>query len=462
MQFLGESIILTLIAMFIAAVIVQSVVPYLDTFLGKHIEINFLQNPGLALILFAIGIFIGLLAGIYPALVLSSFKPISVLRGKFKSTGAGIFLRRVLVVFQFAITTALILGVLIVIIQINYLKNLDMGYDRSNIVVIPNFFQQGDDLLKNELEKIPAITGIGRISGLPGTSPIRIEAIPEGMDRENSRMFQQYVIDSDLTDLLKLDIIKGRKFNPEFASDTPDNIIINETAAKIAGWSDPINKRLDLIDVNADLISKRVIGVVKDFHYTNPRNSIEPMFFMYNPQQSPLLYVRIKGDPTEVLKTIEAKYKEIFPDRPFNNIFLDNFINQQFNQDRAFAGNIGFFSGVAILIACLGLLGLVSFAVNQRRHEVAIRKVLGSGETRIVSLLAMDFLKWVALANIIAWPLGYFGMSAWLNEFVFKVPFTIWPYLASAFGTLIIALLTISLQSIRAARANPTESLRVE
>jgi len=171
----------------------------------------------------------------------------------------------------------------------------------------------------------------------------------------------------------------------------------------------------------------------------------------------------VKGaDNSILLKQIESKFKEIYPDRIFNSFFFENIFNQQFNNDREFAGNIGFFAGVAIFIACLGLLGLVSFSVTQRRKEMAIRKILGSGEIRIIMLMAVEFLKWVAIANLIAWPLAYFGISAWLNDFVYRVPFSIWPYITAALGTITIALVTVSYQSIRAARANPVISLRVE
>jgi len=462
-QFLGESIFLTLIAMIIAMIIVQSVLPYLDTFLGKHLQINFIGNPLLLLTMITIATVIGLLSGFYPALVLSAYKPVTVLKGKFKTSVAGVFLRRTLVVFQFAITTALILSVLMVLVQIDYIKNMDLGYNRDGLIVVPNFVGNNEDLLKQEMQNMPAVQELGRMSNLPGTSPLRIEAIPEGTDRSNSRMFQQYVVDDGLIDILDLKVLQGRNFSTDFASDTLENIILNETAVKMAGWSNPVGKRLDLIDINADLISKRVIGVVKDFHYTNARQKIEAMILTYNPKQSALLYARVAPEEQEAtVAQIEAKYKELFPNRPFNSFYFENFFNQQFNNDREFAGNIGFFSGVAIFIACLGLLGLVSFSVNQRRQEVAVRKVLGSGERRIVALLTTDFLKWVLLANLIAWPAGYYGINLWLNDFVHKVPFTFWPYLASGLGTLLVALLTVSVQSIKAARANPVDSLRVE
>ena len=462
-QFLGESVVLTLLAMVISMIVVQVSIPYLDTFLGKNLDVDFISNPFLLLGMLGIAVLIGLMSGLYPAFVLSAFKPVTVLKGKFKTSGAGVFLRRVLVIFQFAITTSLILGVLIVLVQINYLKNLDMGYNRDGLLVVPSFFGNGEDLLKQELQNIPSISQMGRINGLPGRSPMRIEAIPEGTDRSNSRMFQQYSVDDGLIDVFELELLGGRSFSKEFASDTLENIIINMTAAQVAGWTEPVGKRLDLIDINGALITKRVIGVFKDFHFTNARNNIEPMIMVYNPGQSGLLYARVSVENQEETRaSIEEKFTALYPDRRFNSFYLENFFDQQFNQDRDFAGNIGFFSGVAILIACLGLLGLVSFSVNQRRQEVAVRKVLGSSERRIVSLLTVEFLKWVIIANLIAWPAGYFGMSVWLNDFVYQVPFKIWPYLASGFGTLVIALITVSYQSIRAARANPVDSLRVE
>ncbi len=239
--------------------------------------------------------------------------------------------------------------------------------------------------------------------------------------------------------------------------------MVNEAVVQMAGWDEPIGKRLDLIDINGTLVSKRVIGVVKNFHYSNAREDIEPMLLVYNPGQSPLLFARIRGAPVSgIVKQIAAKYRELFPNQQYNGFFFENFYNQQFNDDREFAGNIGLFSGIAVFIACLGLLGLVSFAVEQRRQEMAVRKVLGSGEWRIVFLLSMDLLKLVALANLIAWPLGYLSMNIWLGEFVFRMPFTPWPYLVAALGTILIAMITISFQSVKASRMNPVKHLRIE
>jgi putative ABC transport system permease protein len=256
---------------------------------------------------------------------------------------------------------------------------------------------------------------------------------------------------------------EGRSFSEDFPSDTTEAILVNETAATKAGWDDPIGKRLEMVEIDGSLVAKRVVGVVKDFHFTNAKQEIEPLIFQYNTQNTFLILIKLAaGDFSSTIANIEEIYKEILPNNNFNSQFLDDQFDQQFQDDREFATNIAYFSGFAIFIACMGLIGLVAFAVDQRKAEIAVRKVLGSSEVTIIYLLSKDFLKWVLIANIIAWPLSYYAIGLWLDGFVYKVSLSPFPFVIAGFTALIIAFGTMLYQSIKASYANPVDSLRNE
>ncbi len=462
-QFLLESVVLTFLAMIIAVIILELSMPYLNNLLGKNLEMHVYSRPKMAFMLFGLAVIIGLLSGFYPAMILSGFRPTVVLKGRFKTSVSGVLLRRVLVVLQFTATIALIAAVLIVLSQIRYLKSIDMGYNRDHVIAVPSRFDTEEDLFSNELRNSPRIQAAGRTSNLPGPNFLRIEVIPEGVDREHSRMFQQLVIDDGYLETLGIKLQEGRNFNPEFQSDLTEGIIINETAMKIIGWENAVGRRMDLIGADGVPTGMKVVGVVKDFHFTLARQSLEPLLFTYNPAGSPVMLVKSTGDDQEsLIAEIEEIYTRIFPQRPFNHFFLDDIFDRQFNQDRRFAQNITFFSVIAIFIACLGLFGLVSFTVGQKRQEIAVRKVLGSSSLQIVQLLAFDFLRWVLLANVLAWPLSYFGMKLYLKGFVYQMPFSVWSYIIAGLTILIIAMLTLSYQAVRASLANPVNSLKYE
>lgn len=461
-QFLGESVFLTLISMVLALIIIQLTLPQINDILGKQLEISFISNPLLLLSMLGVAVLIGILSGLYPALVLSSFRPVTVLKGEFSRTTIGSLIRKLLVLFQFSVSIALIAGVIIIIDQIDFLKNMDMGYNRDQVLTLfaPN---NSRDLLKSRIENLPGVVSVGRSSGILGSNFIRYEVIPEGKTRENSNMFMQLAIDENFFDPLEIEMSQGRGFSKEFTADTAQSIIVNETAVRKAGWDSPLGKRLDLVEIDGSITSKRVVGVVKDFHFTNAKQSIEPLFFQLNTQNTFLFSVRLAGgEITNTVEKIREVYSEIYPNGNFNSQFLDDLFDQQFNDDREFASNIAYFSGFAIFIACLGLIGLVSYAVEQRKSEIAVRKVLGSPESTIVFLLAKDFLKWVLVANLIAWPLCYFGIKLWLDNFVYKVSVSIVPFVSAGLAALLLALFTMSFQSIRASRLNPVDSLRNE
>jgi putative ABC transport system permease protein len=289
-----------------------------------------------------------------------------------------------------------------------------------------------------------------------------MEVFPYGGDREISTIFaNDFFIDDGFFETLDIPIVQGRNFSKEHPLDLEDAVIVNEGGLSFLGWDVPIGKRLNIVDIDGNIMTKTVIGIVRDFHFSTARRPLGTTIFQFIPAQSYLMLIRIApGQITQTLSGIESAYKEIYPNRQFQYYFLDDVFNEQFIEDREFASRLGAFSGIAILIACLGLLGMVSFSVEERRKEIAIRKVLGSSESRIIKLLASDFLKWIAMANVIAWPLGYFGINQWLNLFVYRVPLKVWPFLIAGVSALTIALLAMSYQSLKAARTNPADVLR--
>jgi len=461
-HFLGESIFITLIAMCIACVILQLALPHFAGLLGKTLEVNLFKKPLLLLALLATAVFIGILSGLYPALILSAFKPVRILRGEFQTGRAGILMRRVFIVFQFAITIALFVGISTVLVQIRHVQSFNFGYNRENVLVVPDYIGKGDDLLKKKVLDMSGVLSAGKTNYLLPENFTSYEAFPQGKEREASKFFFPDVwIDEGFFDTLDIPIVQGRNFSRERLLDLEDAVIVNEAASKRIDLDNPIDKILNVITPEGSFTTKKVIGVVRDFHFESARRTLRPIVFRFNPERSFLLLIRIApGQTAQTMSQIESAYREVFPDRDFRYSFMDDVFNGQFVQDRQFASRLGVFSGVAIFIACLGLIGMVAFSVEERRKEIAIRKVLGSSEARIIKLLGSDFLKWIAVANVIAWPLGYFGMIRWLSVFAYRVPFTIWPFVIAGICALAIALLTMSYQSLKAARTNPAAVLR--
>lgn len=463
-QFLGESIFITLIAMCLAGVILQLALPHFARMLGKTLEVNFFQKPMLQFALLTTAVVIGILSGLYPAFVLSAFKPVRILRGELKTGRAGILMRRVFIVFQYAVTIALFVGVSTVLIQIRYVQSFNFGYNRENVLVVPDYIGKGDDFLKKKVLDMYGVISAGKTSYLPTQESSSFSAYPQGKEMEESKFWSHDAwIDDGFFDTLDIPIVKGRNFSRERVLDFEDAVVVNEAAAKMIDLDNALDKILMIEILEGGFAPRKVIGVVRDLQFASARRSLRPLIFQFSLESSSVLLVRIApGQSAQVIGQIESAYREIFPDRNFRYFFMDDIFNSQFTQDRKFVSRLGVFSGVAIFIACLGLVGMVAFSVEERRKEIAIRKVLGASEARIIGLLGSDFLKWVALANVIAWPLGYFGMNRWLSRFAYRVPFTIWPFVIAGVCALAIAILTMIYQSIKAARTNPASVLRHE
>ena len=462
-QFLGESVIITFIAMILALAIFEIAIPQLNNFLLKNLTLHLIENYKFTLFIVATSIVVGILSGIYPALILSGFNPLSVIQGSFKSSRKGVLLRRVLVVGQFAVSIALIIAVFIVLDQINYLNSIDLGYNRENIAVLPNFDNEQTLVMKDKIENLTSVESVGTISNMPGGTLVRLEVVPEGHNVDKGMMFDRLLIDNDLIETLQIKLREGRDFSADFPSDVENAALINEAAMKTLGWDDPIGKKIVMIDENEDHLERTIIGVIKDVNLTTVKREVNPMILVHSDQFVPRLLIKLKPENQEfALQELNRIFLESFPEANLNILFFDDFFNFQFQQDRAFAVNIAVFSVLAILIACLGLFGLASFTTQQRQREVAVRKVLGSSVKAIVFLLTKEFTKWVLIANLIAWPLAYYGMSKWLENFVYRTTFNPLIFVAAGFIALLISILTISFQTFRAANINPANALQYE
>ena len=477
-QFLTESFIINVIALSIAFFIVQLVQPGFNNLVQHQLSLSYLFEKGLngfnistsLIILIFAGIFI---SGFYPAFVLSSFKPVVVLKGKFTASGKGIFLRKALVIGQFAITIILIIGSLVIYKQMGFVSKQDLGMNLSQILVIKppvltgwdSTFISKENSFKNELKQLPHIQGASVIGRTPGVEMARAFDIHRtDVNTNNKLSMRNTSVDADFIDVFDVKLLAGRNFiNTDFNPDWNKihNVILNENAIKELGFNsdkDAIGKTISLFERNWD-----VVGVIKDFHQKSFRYPVEPTILL--PSYGTDNPICIKTDAKNLLSTInavKAKYASFFPGNYFDYYFLDDHFNMQYADDQLFGKIFAIFSGFAIFIACLGLLGLSLFAIAQRTKEIGIRKVLGASVSNIILLLSKDFIKLVVVAFIIASPIAWFIMHGWLQNYAYRIHIRWWLFIATGLLAVFIALATISLQALKAAVSNPVNSLRSE
>ncbi len=458
-QFIGESCFITLISLGIALLLIHFMLPWFRSLIGVDLPVNYLQNFTFLISIIASWIFISLFAGSYPALVLSATKPISVFRDFVISGKKGSGFRNLLVVVQFTASIVLIVGTIVIFGQMNYIKNRRLGYDREHVIVIPIYERETRNkaqAIKNELLNYPEVIGVSVSGALPLDVRSRfLNTKWEGEDGQAIRMDINFdYVDYDFLDIFKIDMAQGRNFSEEF-SDDKSAILVNETAVKQLGWKNPIGKKLLGKDQN------HVIGVVKDFYFDSLHQKIEPMMFMLG--RGRRIAVRVK--PGNVQRRV-ALLKDVFErntqSQPFDFFFLDDRFDQIYQKDQRTGEIFGYFSILAIFIACLGLLGLASFTVERRTKEIGIRRILGASVYKIVALLGKDYIRLVVIANVIAWPVGYFAMKKWLQNFAYRIDLNVWMFIFAAATALAIAFITVSYQTFKAALTNPADTLRYE
>jgi putative ABC transport system permease protein len=465
-QFLGESLIIVLMSALVGFALVSVSIPFMNELTAKEFQLTSLINWQAIPVVLVTIILIGLLAGSYPALVLSSFRPVSILKGINKSNARGVNLRKTLVVFQFSLSIALIAGTMIVYSQMALLLDKDMGFDKEQMVVL-DFNYDGDVTnvsasIKNEMEAIPGVRSVAFSRSVPGShfpnAYTTLEMAEGEMVGQAQPVFQ---VGLDFIDHYGLELVAGRSYSRDFPSDSTAALVINEAAVRQYGYTNPE----DIIGKKFDQWGRagEVIGVVKDFNYISLHAAIEPLTLPFEAYASRYVSVKLTGENIPAtLTAIEGVWTQLVPQRPFIYSFLDEDFNQQYQSDFRFRQIFTTFSILAILIACLGLLGLATYTAEQRTKEIGIRKVMGANVGNIVGLLSKDFVKLILIAILLATPLSWYGMNLWLEGFAYQVSIQWWVFLVAGVGSIIIALMTISFQSIKAALMNPVKSLKSE
>ena len=466
-QFLMEAVTINLISAFLAMVFLIFMVPFFNNLSGKELSLWTFFNP-LYLLGFLIGaILIGLLAGSYPAFILTGFKPLEVLKGKLFSTQKGAFLRNSLVVTQFVISVVLIIATIVVFQQLAFIQNKALGFDKENVINIQGGFgteAQKMQTMKDEFVRMPGVLGVSSCSSTPGTMYFGVSFRNAG---ENEKVTgRQLAVDENYVECLGMEMMDGRDFALEFADST--SVLLNETAVKSLALTDPIGKQIFSSDFsqNQEEQAFTVIGVVKDFHYQSLHKNIEPLFLV-NPTGgnglNAFINVRLKGgEIMGTLQQIEQKWKQFWPETPFRFTFLDGDLTELYKAEQTSKRLFSLFSLLAIFIACMGLLGLAAYVTQKRTKEIGVRKVIGASTMQIVGLLSKDFLKLVFIALIIATPIAWFGMNRWLQDFAFAISLSWWMFILAGVIAIAIAFATVSYQSIKAAMANPIQALRDE
>jgi putative ABC transport system permease protein len=467
LQFLTESILISFIALGIAILISWLLLPYFNQLSGKDIHNAVLFQPAMMLWLVILMLVVGLLAGSYPAFFLSSFQPIDVLKGKLAGGFKRSWLRSSLVVFQFIISIVLIFGTVVIYSQLNYIHHKDIGFDRNQIITINNTNVLGDQAItyKNELLQISGIQNVTMSGYLPVnfsrnndtyfTSPV--------LDPSSGISMQNWAVDENYIPTLDIKILQGRNFFPQIITDST-GIILNEAAANFLGWKDPLNRKIYCLrDMNSKRLNEyHIIGIVKNFNFSSLREVVTPLAFLLG-KDNGNISVRIRStDIPSVITQIKNKWKAISSSQPFDYSFMDEDFNRLYTTEQRTAQIFISFAILAIVIACLGLFGLITYAAEQRIKEIGIRKVLGANVANIVAMISKDFMKLILVASLIAFPLAWWAMSKWLQDFAYRINISWWVFALAGMVTITIALITISFKAIKAATANPVSSLRSE
>jgi putative ABC transport system permease protein len=468
-QFLTESILMTVFALVASLILVAVLLPFFNNVSGKEIHFVELLKPQFMLAVLGIVLFTGAISGSYPAFYLSGIQPAAVLKGSFKATGGNAFFRKALVVAQFSISLVMLICTWIVYDQLNYMRNKDLGYDKSQVLTIN--YQQDQPLdrynaLKNNLLGNPKITSVA--SATSATSNIDGKLIFQVESNQGLKEmgFKPMAADHDYLKTMGMKLLQGRGFSADIPADTAYGVVINEAVVKRMGWKEPLGKQVRIggqpQDGEKGPPMAKVIGVIKDFHQQSLYSPIEPLIILYR-RSNPVIHVKIAAqDAPKTLAFIEQKWREIYPDKLFEYRFLDQDFQSAYEADERRGRIFTAFSALTILIACLGLFGLATFTTEQRVKEIGVRKVLGASAPNVVLLLTKDFTKLVLFSFPVAIPIAWYSMHKWLESFPYKTPIAWYIFLAACLLTLLICWATVIYQSVKAALANPVKSLRSE
>ena len=466
-QFIGESLLLSAVALFLSYFLVHLLLPPFNSFIGRNLSFDLLSNPKLMLEMAALLLFIGFSAGMYPALVISSLRPASVLKGALAKKGKGISLRNGLVVVQFSISIVLVICTLAVKSQLKFLKNTDVGYTKEHIMTMsirdPEI-RRNLKVIKNNLLSNINILAASTSSNLPHqTTSLHKAKLPQASEDEYFSMYENRV-DYDFLDLFEIEMVAGRNFSRELLSDGEESFILNESAVKALGYDEPLDKEFVYPIHGGTQVRGRIIGVMKDFNMLSLHQGIEPLNLALDPNESQrYLSLKIRGnDIQETIAVIKNTFESISTRYPFEYEFFDDVFFRVYLNEQRLGKMFNAFGLLAIFIACLGLFGLASFTTEQRTKEIGIRKVLGASTGNIIVWLSRDFTKWVLVANGLAWPIAFLLMNKWLQNFAYRIPLGLGVFALSAAFALVLAVITVIFQAAKAANSNPVEALKNE
>ncbi len=466
-QFIAESILMSSAAVFLAAGLVELFLPMFNGLAGKEMRLSLFGDPRTIPLLVGLAIIVGVIAGTYPALYLSSFQPVEVMKGDVRRRGRKATLRSVLVIFQFAISITLFIGTFLIYEQLKYIQTKDLGFDKEQLVVINRTDDLFDQLhsFEHELSGSPNILSLSNSNAIPGNQGGDSAFQLSGTTVQQMQDLRQMSCDMDFASTYKLELAQGRFFSRDHPSDTAA-VVVNEATARVYGVKDLMGRSLiNPGNANSPSQTFEIVGVVKDFNYESLHDPVRPLVIRLFPSSAAGKFVSVRirpGDFTGTISFMENTWKKYAGNEGFDYKFLDQNLQHLYLADQRTSKIATTFSVLAIFVACLGLLGLAAFITEQRTKEIGIRRVLGASIPEISMLLCREFTKWVLLANLVAWPLAYYVMNHWLQNFAYRISIGPWIFLISGILALIIALITVSSHAIRAATANPVEALRYE
>ncbi len=466
-QFMGESILLALLALLFAVALVEVSLSAFNAFIQRELVLDYTGNWHVVLVLLGVVLFAGLISGIYPALFLSAFQPVEVLKSTLKRGLKTSSSRKTLVVFQFVISIILIIGTVVVYHQADYIRNKKLGFNKEQVIVMPYPGMQVTERYKSRLSGYANVLSTSTSSNIPGrqfpTSQFRSPV--DGTSQDGFQM-NMIVVDREFISTYGLELIEGKDFSKDMMNDGEGELILNEAAMRHFGWTSCVDKEVENIWPEGGKMKVwyrgEVIGVVKDFHYQSLHHEIEPLIIMTG-NWFEYFAIRIRSDDVaDTLSFLKTQWKEIAPNKPFDYFFLDDDYDKLYRAEKQIGTLFGLFSILAIFVASLGLFGLASFTAQLRIKEIGIRKVLGASVSNLVLMLSKEFALLVGIANLIAWPIAYYAMHRWLQDFAYRIDLEIWAFVLSGFLALFIALTTVSYQAYKVARTNPVDALRYE
>ena len=460
-QFYGESILLAFIALVFALGLCMLLIGSFNMLSGKEFSRTAFFNWKFVLGMISVALITGLVSGSYPALFLSAFQPVKVLKGALTAGSKSALFRKILVVTQFSLSILLIISTAFVYRQLIFMQSKKLGYDKEQTIYIPlrGNTRESYAPLKEALKRDPRVVNVAGT----GHPPTNIGSNSggadwDGKDPEMTVLISQNRVDFDYIETMKMEMAGGRSFSKDFSTDTSTAFIINEELQRIMGEESAVNKRLEFMGVDGT-----IVGVVKNFHFQSVRYEIEPLAFRVRPESVNYMVIRLPaGSMEESIDFVKSTWERIIPNYPFDHYFVDEAYDRMYRGEARLSNLLRAFAILAVVIACLGLFGLASFTAEQRTKEIGVRKVLGASAPGIVFLLSKEFTKWVVVANIIAWPVAYLVLRKWLQDFAYRTELVWWVFVGSGVLALVVALLTVSFQAIRSAFTNPADALRYE